>query len=592
MVKHIYSTSYKFRNYISSSMPFHPWASLFLIFVLIATIFSNPCLADLTTRSYNVADINYCATGVDNDEVLSSKQSIVFGQTDVTTQGITDITWYDEPKPGINTDPHGRIYVEINHDGVLATYTVNLYKSPKEPGGSYLPADLVGTGTFYEGAGAVTISESNGSALSGVFGIVDDTNGFVDQDIVIATQTLDRVTNSRTAKLFLGGGSATSGLMFTAQAAYIGEAGNQISVELRDPGLPNQTLTVYVDGYDITVMLATDAAGDIDSSASIAMMVAMAMSSSTEANALVNVTTTGGFGVVKPCAKTYLTGGVVAGDGNISITGDTDGFATIAVSGLEVGVNTDPDGKLYVTVTDIFIPVHVPIYYPETLVYIAYANLPDTISVHKAPSPYDSEDLVAFYYAGMDFADGDTVVLDERNNSGLRIAVDIENVFDLGQFSASTWQINWIKPIAVPNFDLLGGFDISFSASESYTPTGIAITEYEWSLEGNVISTWLDFNYTFPHYAYAPEMGIPALPSFEVTLRVKNANGVWSDPKLILVDWIPGDFDGNNKVDFADFIILKSFNSDGDKLLADVDNNGIVDLADFIYLKTHYGESR
>ena len=57
------------------------------------------------------------------------------------------------------------------------------------------------------------------------------------------------------------------------------------------------------------------------------------------------------------------------------------------------------------------------------------------------------------------------------------------------------------------------------------------------------------------------------------------------------VDWIPGDLDGSDLVDLADFVDYKqSFGSNHPP--ADIDNSGLVDLGDFVILKNHFGESR
>ncbi|MBN1256229.1 MAG: hypothetical protein JXA52_00835 [Planctomycetes bacterium] len=145
-------------------------------------------------------------------------------------------------------------------------------------------------------------------------------------------------------------------------------------------------------------------------------------------------------------------------------------------------------------------------------------------------------------------------------------------------------------PIAVPSFELQGNLEVKLDAVGSFDPEGDTIVEWEWTLDTAVISTAVQFTHNFPGYGYNPAV-MPGYPPYEVILRVKNENNVWSEPVSITVDWIPGDIDGSNKVDFADFNLLKK-NYNTDFAPADLDGNGIVDFADFTILKSHYSESR
>ncbi|MBN1256823.1 MAG: hypothetical protein JXA52_03875 [Planctomycetes bacterium] len=369
--------------------------------------------AGFTMRNQSAAGIEYGASDPDNDSVIESNQSIVFGQTDITVQGITDITWLNEPILGKHTDGQGRMYVEVTHDTVASTYTLNLYKGPKQADGTFRDQDLVGAGTFAEAAGTVTISERNESGLAATIAIVDDTNDFTDLDVVIATHTKDFSTSDRSAELFFGGGSSTSGLIFTAQAAYVGSAGNDISVELVDPGAENQSLSVSVNGKAITVYLATDSDGNIDTAASTATLVAAAITASTAAVALVAPTVVGGGGVVEARGRTYLSGGIDA-DAGISINGDVDGLDTMAFSGLDLGVNTDADGKLYLVTED----------------NVGADGVADAISIYSS-SDLSDESLVASWTGTANIASGDTMVLDEENDSGLRAAIDMVAIADV-----------------------------------------------------------------------------------------------------------------------------------------------------------------
>ena len=100
-------------------------------------------------------------------------------------------------------------------------------------------------------------------------------------------------------------GAGASGFRVVADAA--GEAGNDISVALVDPGGNNAALAVAVDGRAITISLATDAGGAITTTATLLVA---ALNADGEANALVTgaVTDTGG-GVVAAAAATALAGG-------------------------------------------------------------------------------------------------------------------------------------------------------------------------------------------------------------------------------------------------------------------------------------------
>ena len=71
-------------------------------------------------------------------------------------------------------------------------------------------------------------------------------------------------------------------------------------------------------------------------------------------------------------------------------------------------------------------------------------------------------------------------------------------------------------------------------------------------------------------------------------------------PQLVLTftlvpELIPGDVDGNGKVDFADFLQLSAAfgnNVDPPGSGADIDGNGRVEFADYLILAGNFGESR
>lgn len=99
-------------------------------------------------------------------------------------------------------------------------------------------------------------------------------------------------------------GSGTAALTITAAAA--GVDGNAISVRLRNPGSVSQALSVALSGQAITVNLATDADGDIISTADA---IKTALDANAGIAALVDVTS-GGAGVVSPTATVLLAGGL------------------------------------------------------------------------------------------------------------------------------------------------------------------------------------------------------------------------------------------------------------------------------------------
>jgi hypothetical protein len=96
-------------------------------------------------------------------------------------------------------------------------------------------------------------------------------------------------------------------LKFTAVTP--GAAGNSITVTYVDPPTNNATLSVDVDGTDITVNLATNGSSAVTSTAA---QVAAAIAASVEASRLVsveNAPSNDGSGVVTALAETALSGG-------------------------------------------------------------------------------------------------------------------------------------------------------------------------------------------------------------------------------------------------------------------------------------------
>lgn len=110
------------------------------------------------------------------------------------------------------------------------------------------------------------------------------------------------------ATLSTGVVASNNALTFTSKLAGI--LGNAISVQLRNPGTANATLSVAVTGNAIVVNLATNASSVITSTAA---QVIAAIIASTAANALVAVANTAGStgaSAVTAVAATFLTGGI------------------------------------------------------------------------------------------------------------------------------------------------------------------------------------------------------------------------------------------------------------------------------------------
>lgn len=112
---------------------------------------------------------------------------------------------------------------------------------------------------------------------------------------------------------YTGIASANNALLYIARDA--GDAGNGISIHLRNPGAASQALGVVVNGNDIVVNLATNGASAITSTAA---QVAAAIAASAEANSLVAVddyASSTGAGVVAATGPINLAGGRPAAEG-------------------------------------------------------------------------------------------------------------------------------------------------------------------------------------------------------------------------------------------------------------------------------------
>lgn len=120
--------------------------------------------------------------------------------------------------------------------------------------------------------------------------------------------TAPNATPDVKATLSIGEAATNNALTFTSKKA--GSLGNDISIALVDPAANSAALDVTVDGDAIVVSLATDADGDVTTTAA---QLEAAIEGDVDANALVGVANTGastGAGVVATLAATALAGGV------------------------------------------------------------------------------------------------------------------------------------------------------------------------------------------------------------------------------------------------------------------------------------------
>jgi hypothetical protein len=101
-------------------------------------------------------------------------------------------------------------------------------------------------------------------------------------------------------------GSGTASAISVTSKAWGHEGGNNLSIELRNPGQASQPLGVVVNGNDVVVNLATSDTGALTSTAA---QVVAAINASPEASALVSATTyrgNAGAGVAQAVAKLML----------------------------------------------------------------------------------------------------------------------------------------------------------------------------------------------------------------------------------------------------------------------------------------------
>ena len=125
-------------------------------------------------------------------------------------------------------------------------------------------------------------------------------------DLLRALKTTGKLEKAE-ATATLNSTNANADLTFTAQHKFQGGDGDEISVELKDPSGNNKSLSITVNGKQITVSLATDGSGAITSTAA---QIKTAIDGDADASDLVSVAVEGdGSGVVDAIAQTFLSGG-------------------------------------------------------------------------------------------------------------------------------------------------------------------------------------------------------------------------------------------------------------------------------------------
>jgi hypothetical protein len=172
-------------------------------------------------------------------------------------------------------------------------------------------------------------------------------------EILASTQGLEKIGIELKTQSAAGAASLTTNmtgntnndLVFTANE--LGVDGNRISVQLVNPDLADQPLSVVVNGaHEIVVNLATGA-GPGKAITTIASDIKTAIEADEVANSLVSVankSNNNGTGVVEALAESFLTGGTAAG-GAVLEKGTVLGVVT--ATGLWVAYDDDgtDDGR-------------------------------------------------------------------------------------------------------------------------------------------------------------------------------------------------------------------------------------------------------
>ena len=308
--------------------------------------------------------------------------------------------------------------------GTAANATVKLYKAAKDPlTNEFDPDDLVAEGTCDITANPteVAFSERNGSGVNGQLELDTAAGAVLPSDVVLVTQTVDRVNTVRDARIDLGG-TVNGGwqLSMVADGADAnGAAGNNISVEMIDTGIKGTTLNASLEqidpndatkGYKISVRLATSATTGAITSTAADIETAILNVASAASGASVDLfnngaSITSNAVVVDARAETFFAGGCDV-DKTFNVEGHLQDAETISISGAELGVNTDANGQLYFEVVD-----------------ADNDGQPTEINVYKDSSK-SAASLVAKWQGAESGGNAtETIFLDEQNDSGLRIAL-------------------------------------------------------------------------------------------------------------------------------------------------------------------------
>lgn len=180
-----------------------------------------------------------------------------------------------------------------------------------------------------------TVTASSAAVTDGV--MAQAAGVHLGNDVWIVTEAVAPLSGSQ-ATLSRNPAGDDNALTFTA--VKYGAEGNRISIAYVDPAANSQSLAVSVDGYAITVSLATNGGGTITSTAA---QVKAAIEASAPAAALVTCTINtadsgsadDGTGVVTALAAANMTGGVGSGVG-------VYGFGSLILAR-----NDDTDGGVF-----------------------------------------------------------------------------------------------------------------------------------------------------------------------------------------------------------------------------------------------------
>lgn len=275
----------------------------------------------------------------------------------------------------------------------------------------------------------VTANLAPGSDGSGVvsqaFGPVNLTRG----------ATLAALENDFAA-LATGFGTADSNVRFTAVEP--GQAGEAVRVRFVDPEAPNQNINVSVEGQEITIYLATDATGDISTTAA---QLASAVNADADARALVTASlknTLTGAGVVEAVGWQNLDTGIHDG---LTYTARTRGAAgdNISITYLDPGLAGQPTSVNVVNLGGGAYDIQVSLATDATGQIMATAQeVAEAIAAHTpaAPGGLAAGDLVDVKYAEGSSASG---IIQHVGTWNLANGYDEAAVFAVSEDGGATW---------------------------------------------------------------------------------------------------------------------------------------------------------